>query len=208
VLPATQIIVPNIPGHNHDIDKKPYPYDPAKAKQLLAEAKADGVPVDKEIMMFSYPVSFPAAAELMDGFYTMYKNVGLNVKLKALEAGEYAKWNTRPFPDNRQVAILQTLHDNITGDPYFSLSARYGCDGNNSVFCDPDIDKRIARMSAAEGDARARETEEIFKRLHEDIVADVVLYHMIAFTQVSKRIKYVPDLTISAQIRLQEIAFP
>jgi len=44
VMRATQMVVPSIPGHNHEIDKKPFAYDPAKAKQLLAEAKAAGVP--------------------------------------------------------------------------------------------------------------------------------------------------------------------
>jgi hypothetical protein len=30
---------------------------------------------------------------------------------------------------------------------------------------------------------------------------------MIAFSQVNKRIKYVPDLTISSQVRLEDIQF-
>lgn len=203
---ATQIVVPNIPGHNHNIDKKPYPYDPAKAKQLLAEARAAGVPVDKEILMITLPASFASAAELLEGYYTMFKQVGLNVKLLSLEYGEYSKWNLKPFPENRQVALTQTLHDNILGDPVFSIH-RYTCTGVSAVFCDPEMDKRIQNAAKLEGDKRVREYEDIFRTIHEDIVADVVLYHMIAFTQVNNRIKYVPDLTISSQVRLEDIQF-
>ena len=47
VVPATQFVVPSINGYNPNL--KPWPYDPEQAKDLLAEAKADGVPVDKEI---------------------------------------------------------------------------------------------------------------------------------------------------------------
>ena len=205
-LLATQIVVPNIPGHNHEIDKHPYLYDPAKAKQLLAEAKAAGVPVDKEILMIGLPASFASAGELMEGFYNMFKAVGLNMKLLGLEYGEYTKWNLRPFPENRQVALTQTLHDNILGDPVFSMQ-RFMCNGLSAVFCDPDMDKRILHAAAATGTTRVKEYEDIFRTLHEDFASDVILYHMIAFSQVNKRITYVPDLTISSQIRLEEVQF-
>ena len=46
VVPATQLIGPNIFGYNPDL--KVWPYDPEKAKQLLDEARKDGIPVDKE----------------------------------------------------------------------------------------------------------------------------------------------------------------
>ena len=49
VIPATQMIVPSIFGYNPDL--KVWPYDPQKARQLLDEARKDGVPVDKEILL-------------------------------------------------------------------------------------------------------------------------------------------------------------
>ena len=45
VVKATQMVVPSINGHNPNLE--PYPYDPEQAKQLLAEAEADGVPVER-----------------------------------------------------------------------------------------------------------------------------------------------------------------
>ena len=42
--PAAMLVRPTVFGFNPAL--KPYPYDPARAKQLVAEAKAAGVPVD------------------------------------------------------------------------------------------------------------------------------------------------------------------
>ena len=55
-LLATHMVIPSVAGWNPAVGKEVYPYDPAKAKQLLAEAKAAGVPVGKHIPDF---VSFP-----------------------------------------------------------------------------------------------------------------------------------------------------
>jgi peptide/nickel transport system substrate-binding protein len=44
VVPATQLVVPSINGHNPDL--KVWPYDSEEAKSLLEEARADGAPID------------------------------------------------------------------------------------------------------------------------------------------------------------------
>ena len=86
---ATQVWGPNIAGHNFEIDKKVWPYDPAKARQLIAEAKAAGVKVDTEIELQGRIDVYPNAQELMEAAYQYYKNVGLNVKLKMYEVGTW-----------------------------------------------------------------------------------------------------------------------
>lgn len=61
VLRASQMVVPGVLGHNPDI--KPWPYDPEQAKKLIEEAKADGVPVDTEIVIIGRNGFFPNSAE-------------------------------------------------------------------------------------------------------------------------------------------------
>ncbi len=46
---ATGMTPPSTIGYNHEL--KPFPFDPDKAKSLLAEAKAAGVAVDTEIRL-------------------------------------------------------------------------------------------------------------------------------------------------------------
>ena len=61
---ARQLVGPSATGYNANL--QPYPYDLAEAKQLIAEAKAAGVPVDAPLTMFvrrAYIVGLEDAAE-------------------------------------------------------------------------------------------------------------------------------------------------
>ncbi|MGI9418312.1 MAG: ABC transporter substrate-binding protein, partial [Geminicoccaceae bacterium] len=87
VIPATQLVVPSINGHNPDL--KVWDYDPAAAKQLLDEARADGVPVDDEITLLGRINIYPNATEIMEVLQSMYTDVGLNVKLQMMEVAEW-----------------------------------------------------------------------------------------------------------------------
>ncbi len=207
VSQATQIVLPSIPGHNHALDKKVIPYDPARDRQLLAEARADGVAVDTEITFITYPPHFPNAAELMEGFITMYRAVGFNLKTMSVEPGQYVKWNSKPFPDPRPVTILQSSHDNNSGDPVFSVFHKFACGGIGSMVCDADLDKDILRATGLGGEERVKAWQEIFRKQYEDIVTSVFLYHMVGFTRVNPRIDFVPDVTTNAELRIQEIKF-
>src|SRR6185295_12663883 len=51
---ATQMVIPRIAGHNHALDKKRFEYSPARARKLLAEAKAAGVKVDTPITLICF----------------------------------------------------------------------------------------------------------------------------------------------------------
>jgi len=63
VVPATQMVVPSTFGYNPDL--KVWPYDPKKARQLLDEARKDGVPVDKEILLVDRIGLYPALTKWM-----------------------------------------------------------------------------------------------------------------------------------------------
>ena len=204
---ATQMIIPSIPGHNHELDKKPYAYDPEKARALLAEAKKAGVNVDKEMLFVSYPPHYPNAGELMEAFASMFTAVGLNVKLITVEPGQYQQLNTKPFADGREPRIQQSSHDNNFGDPVFSVNFKYGCKGATSALCNADFDKEVLRVSGLGGDERVKGWQEIFRHLYEDLVPSVMMYHMVGFTRVSPRIDFVPDVTSNAEIRGEEFHF-
>ena len=207
LMHATQLVIPSILGHNHDIDKKVLPYDPAKAKQLLAEAKAAGVPVDKEIMLYGRPSGYPNSAEVMEAFLANYKAIGLNVTLKNLEPGQYQELNRKPFAEVRQPALLQATTDNNSGDPVFTVPAKYGCKSATSIMCDPEFDARVAKVAMMTGQERTDGWREIHRYLYEEAVPSVFMYHMVGYARVSKRINYVPDITTASEIRIQEITF-
>jgi len=86
VVKATQKVVPSINGHNPNL--VPWPYDPEQAKQLLAEAGADGVSVGDEITIIGRTEIYPNATEHAEAVMAMLQDVGFNVKLNMVEVAE------------------------------------------------------------------------------------------------------------------------
>jgi peptide/nickel transport system substrate-binding protein len=204
---ATQIVMPAIPGHNFELDKKVRAYDPAKAKQLLADAKKDGVPVDKEILLIGRPTGYTGSAEVMEAFMTMYKAIGLNVTLKNVEPGQYNEINNKPFAENRGPTLLQSTHDNNYGDPIFSYPFKYSCVSAQSMMCDKDLDDTVDKIGGLTGDARVKAWQEVFRTLYEDIVPEVWMYHMIGFARVGPKVDFRPTVTTNAELRVEDVKF-
>ena len=136
---ATQMVIPRIAGHNPELDKNPYPYDPAKAKALLAEAKAAGTKTDTPIDFYCRINQWANATETCEAIFAMFKAVGLNnITLKMVEVSIWNEFNAHPNkgPNNtagdtklagRAPMLLGHMHDNNLGDPVFSMYNKYAC---------------------------------------------------------------------------------
>jgi peptide/nickel transport system substrate-binding protein len=204
VVLATHMIEPGIFGYNPEV--KLWPYDPQKAKQLLAEARKDGVPVDKEILLMNRE-TYPGGEEVMEAVMTMYKAVGLNVKLKMLEKGAMAPYENRPFPKNVGPYIVHKTHDNNKGDAVFTAYFKYHCKGVQSSTCDKEVDDLIEKAQAATGEQRRNLWRAAFKRIHEELIPDVTLFHLVAYARVGKRINFKPSAATMNEIPLEQITF-
>ncbi|RCK50805.1 peptide ABC transporter substrate-binding protein [Thalassospira profundimaris] len=205
VQKATAIVPPTTLGWNPDI--KVPAYDPDKAKKLLAEAKADGVPVDTQITLVGRTDNFPNVTEVLEALRAMYEDVGLNVKLKMYEVAEFENNYSKPYPENRGPQLVAAQHDNGRGDPVFSMYFKYDSKGRQSGISDPHVDDLIARATAATGDERKKLWSELFAYLHDDVVADVLLFHMVGFARVNPRIDFTPTIATNSQLQLSEIGF-
>lgn len=205
VIPATQLVFPSINGHNPDL--KVFPYDPEKAKQLLAEARRDGVPVDKPIHMVGRINIYPNATEAMQALQAMFTTVGLKTDLKMLEVSQWLKVWRPPYPEPRQPIAIQGMHDNNNGDAVFTVFNKYHTKGSNSFVSDPKLDELIEKAGVASGDERRRLFQQAFKRANEDIVADVILFHMVGYTRVSKRVNFQPSISTNSELHLEDVTF-
>jgi peptide/nickel transport system substrate-binding protein len=205
VVPATQLVPPTTFGYNPDL--KVWPYDPPKAKQLLDEARKEGVPVDREILMVGRVGYFPGAEELMEALMTMYKAVGLNVKLRMYDVNVYTPYRQKPFPTNAGPYILENSHDNSLGDAVFTVFYYYHCNGVSSATCDKRLDELIEKAQVAIGEERKTLWQAAFKRIHEETVSSVMLYHMVGYCRVGKRINFKPSIATNSEIQLSEITF-
>jgi peptide/nickel transport system substrate-binding protein len=123
-----------------------YEYNPAKARQLLAEA---GYPNG-----FNTTVSFdqrPVRTDTAEIMQNMLRQVGVNVEIKILEWGAYLDMSAKGEHD---MFILGWV--TVTGDPDYGLHATFhsqnwGASGNRSFYSNPEVDRLL--------DAGRRETD-------------------------------------------------
>lgn len=202
-LLATAIVPPPTLGWNKDV--KVPAYDPEAAKKLIEEAKADGVKVDTPITIIARSANFPNVTEIMEAIQQQLQEVGLKVDLKFVEVAEHEQYYSKPFAEGRGPQIVAAMHDNSKGDPSFSMFFKYATEGTQSGFSDPKVDDLIKRASAAVGDERAKLWSELIAYLHDEVVADVLLFHMVGFSRVSERLDFKPTMATNSMLQLSEI---
>lgn len=202
---ATAVVPPTTLGYNKDL--KPYAFDPERAKQLLAEAKADGVPVDTEILIVGRIGLFPNDTEVLEAMGQMLSDVGLTVKLQMTEVAEYNTYYNRPFAEGRGPQLVSAQHDNAKGDPVFSMYFKYGSEGLQSGLVYPELDAKISKATESSGDDRAALWSEVMTDIHDELIGDVEMFHMVGFSRVNPRLNFTPTISTNSELRLSEIAF-
>lgn len=203
VLRASQMVVPGVLGHNPDI--KPWAFDPDQAKALIEEAKADGVPVETEIVIIGRNGFFPNSAESLEAMMSMWQDIGLNVSLRQLEASDWVRYLDKPFPQGRGPTLFQQQHDNNTGDAGFTAPVMFLSEGQYSTIAVPELDEVLKTAMAATGAEREKLFQQAFLKVHDEIVADIPMYHMIGYVRVGDRLDWKPDLKTNSEVALAQI---
>jgi len=168
---------------------KDAPYDPAKAKALLAQA---GFPNGFEISLWAMPVQRPynPNAQLMAQLIQQdWAKIGVRAKIVSYEWGEY---NRRAKQDGQHDAILYGWSGD-NGDPDNWLGTLLGCDAvhgsNLAKWCNAAfnalIDKARAAANVDERTALYQQAQVIFKQQ----VPYTPIAHSIVSLPVSKRVK-------------------
>jgi len=122
--PARELITPDVLGYNANIPV--FPYDPEAAKALLAEAKAAGTPIDKQITIYGRTGIYANATEAMEAVTLWLQQIGLNVKLQMMEVSAWRDVNLGiPVPPDR-VGIIQSSNGNELGDATFTVEQYFG----------------------------------------------------------------------------------
>lgn len=70
---------------------------------------------------------YPNNAELMEAVMTMYKDVGLNVKLMMVETGVHIRHRDKLRARDVGPTIIENQHDNDKGDAVFTAFGMYSC---------------------------------------------------------------------------------
>ncbi|OWJ77130.1 ABC transporter substrate-binding protein [Haematobacter genomosp. 1] len=200
---ATQQVGPNVLGWNPDL--VPWKYDPEEAMRLLAEAKADGVPVETEMRLIGRPAMFANSNEFVQAVGEMLRAVGLNVKMETLEMSQWLEVANKPFDPARKPNIFLTMHDNNSGDAAFTAYFKYHSNGRQSELHDPKLDAMIEEASTLSGEARATAYHKVFRTIYEDIVSDVPLFYMVNYMRVGPRVDFTPTIANAVELQLSKL---
>jgi peptide/nickel transport system substrate-binding protein len=136
-------------------DLQPYPYDPEKAKQLLADAGyPDGFTY--KLLCYENPRGYnPVGIKMAVAIQEYLAAVGINLELETLEWGAFL--DTRRRADNKDLGMVGWSGDN--GDPDNFLWEMFSTDnipvGNTSHFSDPELDE-ILRKARTVSDTAER----------------------------------------------------
>ncbi|OLT07740.1 hypothetical protein BJF90_13820 [Pseudonocardia sp. CNS-004] len=213
--PAAQIVTETVNGFVPGYQG--LPFDPAKAKELVAAARADGVPVGAPVDLVTEAGKFAGSDEIVQAVQQMLRDAGLNVNMRAVELGAWRELLFKPagpepstfgpFPPHQTPTILTVSHDNVAGDAAFTfptyLTSRGCCTTANS----PAVDQLVAQAQAAEGDERARLFQQAAQTEYTQENALVPLVEQLSLMLVSDRIEYQPNGLTGAQLLLKDVSF-
>jgi ABC-type transport system substrate-binding protein len=129
------------------------PYDPAKAKQLLADA---GVPNGFEISQITPLPPYTSFAERISGYL---RAVGINVKVNTLERAAFYDALT-PGPNRMKGLVMQL--SGAPGDAASRIRENAMCKGAFSSVCVPEIDAMMTKFDAStNADERKKISDEV-----------------------------------------------
>ena len=156
-------------GYNDDIVD--YPYDPAKAKELLAEA---GYPDGFEVTLYVMPVSRPYMFDppkIGEAIQSYLGAVGIKVNIYQVDWGTYLQ---ETMDGNAQMCLLGWTGDN--GDPDNFLNVLYGANvcsigtsGNYGFYMNSTAQALLTEALATyDTEKRATYYKKFQEMIHED----------------------------------------
>lgn len=163
----------------------PWPYDVAKAKQLLAEA---GYPNGFETELWS-AYNHSTAQKAIQFLQQQLNQVGIKVKLTALEAGQRVeKVESAPNPDTAPVRMYYTGWSSSTGEADWAIRPLLAGDSappklfNTAYYRNENVDRAIAgALNTRDPAEKARYYKEVQEQVWKDapwafLVTENLLY--------------------------------
>ncbi len=181
---ATNPIPPTIWSYNKEI--KDYPYDPAKAKALLAEA---GFPNGFETDLWAMPVQRPYnpnAKRMAEIIQADLSKIGVTAKIVTYEWAEYLK---RARAGEHQSVLLGWTGDN--GDPDNFLNVLLGCAASKtsaSRWCFKPFDDIVVQAKQISDIERRISLYEKAQVIFKEEAPWFTVAHSVQYKPVSKKV--------------------
>jgi peptide/nickel transport system substrate-binding protein len=145
---------------------KEYPFDLAKAKQLVQEAGAAG----QSLELISRNGVVPRVGEVNELVADQVSQTGLKVTVKSLEVGQWRTLMRQLKPgENRSDLHLTSVSDPVL-DSSRALINYFQCGGVSSAWCDQAWTEKFTQVLGMSGDARAKGFQELWATAYEQNV--------------------------------------
>ncbi len=191
---AKTLMPPILWGYNDKVQD--YPYDPAKAKELLAKA---GFPNGFETDLWYMPVTRPYNPDgkrMGEMIQADWEKIGVKAKLVTYEWAEYRK---RSKAGEHTALMFGWSGDN--GDPDNFFMPNLGCDavkggGNNARGCNKEFENLITKAAQLPKQADRAKLYEKAQLVFKEEAPWVTIAHSVRFDPQRKEIKnYKMDAT-------------
>ena len=191
--PASQLVGPSATGYNPDL--KPYPYDMAAAKKLVADAKAAGTQVDAPIVCATRRGIYLRHDEFAGYTASQLREIGLDAKSEVVDPAAFNAQYSMPQKDIPPTRgwITNNPHGNEIMDVSSTAQSYYRCAGAASTYCNPELDKALEAALPLTGDARVKALQAVTKMFYDNYGA-VPVMHMDLNYGLSKSLQWKPRL--------------
>ena len=197
-VPATQPLPPNMPGH--DSSYSGYAYDPAKAKELLAEA---GYPDGFETELWN--MNTDPNPRIAQAIQQDLAEVGINAELHSVASSVViaagGEEQQAPMIWSGGMAWISDYPD--PSGFYWSI---LGCGGavpggwNWAWYCNEEVEAKAAKADAMADPAQAQDRVDLWRSIYLEIMEDapwVPTFHSRYFTMRSARMAGDAELYVS-----------
>jgi peptide/nickel transport system substrate-binding protein len=159
--------------YGSDPDLAPYPYDPKKAKQLLAKA---GYPNGFDFKIFSGSDQPKEASEAIAAYWSQ---IGVRTEIVRLE---YAAWSRLNNTHQTKPSTISQF-SNAIYDPIHPVAGSFAKNGTWSDYYNPQVEALLTELDSTRGAAnRDRLFKKVGRLLHDDVSTILIseLYNVYA----------------------------
>jgi peptide/nickel transport system substrate-binding protein len=185
---AAQMISPGMLGFNANV--KAFPYDPERAKKLLAEA---GYPNGFNITITAPRERYLKGEESAAAIADMFKKVGVNATVNLLE---FTKFQTDGRIKGDQPGAMDLKYA-WNSNEWFDASrivAHLTCAGTSSKYCNAEVDKLMAdAVKTLDQAARQKMYERVYEIQQTDPYTIFLLQQNLIYG-TTKRLEWKPRL--------------